>query len=123
MTVCVDQIASERQNDDAVAKMEGEKDSNQLSQQSNASASQIKARVQYEPFKGTSDAPEYMWVEIEKDPAGTKKDRAKLRFRCRVCAKQNVFGNGVTNIRSNFERKNRTTDISVAYTVIKQCNF
>lgn len=56
--------------------------------------------------------PNFSWVDIGKQSSDDERERRKLKFRYRICAKVLVMGNGLTNIKTNFCSRHTNVDIS-----------
>lgn len=62
-------------------------------------------------YSGSSQAPEYTWIELQQSFDNDRIDRSKLKLRCWKCFKVWLLGNWATNIRSHFSSRQQTMDI------------
>lgn len=65
--------------------------------------------IDFLPLEVTSSSREYALTLCDRPI--NQKPRSKLLFKCKFFAKENVLGNGVTNIRSYLSRKHPNIDL------------
>lgn len=97
-----------------------DKHNNQESSQQNSRSSAFQP-IRFAPYDGTSDDPLYSYTDLEVcDQTGKKRKRGNRKFRCKIkgCNSRKtglVIGNGLTNIRSHFQRCHPSVNTSIRF--------